>query len=656
MLSNDTLAQLKQLKQQLKAQKDLFQGKVKDSPLKTATIQLEDGRQASLSAEESQKVLPRDQVKVTLTKGKGNQLTAEVEELVSSELSEFTGKVVVKGAAVFVDPDYGRMSRWIFIPPKQRGKAQAGDYVRCRLTQHPIRNGKPQAEVLAVIGSDSEPGVESSYVINKYQLLDTWSDATQQEVEKIRATSVREKATEHHQDLTTIPFATIDSASTLDMDDALYAETNGESGWRVLIAIADPTSWVESGSAIDQAASDRGMSVYLPSQTLTMLPEALSHDHCSLVADQERLALICEMQIATSGQVTDYQFYQAIICSKAKLSYEAVSEYKDQGNSSALEGLSEGIITSIDHLFDVQKVLSLYREQQAVSFGNKPDYRLMLNEQQKIATFEKQERLSAHKLVEECMVAANRCAAKFLKEKAANAGIYITNAGIRKERLDDVAKLIKEQLPDFDFSQLAGPMGYRQALLFLNEQLSLNEHVSEVPVKSILSRQLERSLFNNEPLPHAGMGFDVYTTFTSPIRKYNDLLMHRLIKNLLLNQSVESMAEPVLAKLQQQQYRTRQATNEMEQWLTCQYLQDKKDRIYEGKIVQVNGFGFTVRLDDNGIEGFVDTRKLPQSLTFDPLYQSLSGEGQRFTLEQGVSVKLVQADIKRRNIRFALES
>ncbi|WP_163835176.1 ribonuclease R family protein [Spartinivicinus ruber] len=646
MLSNDSLAQLKQLKQQLKAQKKLFQGKVKDSPLKTATILLDDGRQALLPAEESQKVLPHDQVKVTLT-GKGNQLTAEVEELVRSDFKEFTGKIVVKGKAVFVDPDYGRMNRWIFIPPKQRGKAQAGDYVRCRLTQHPIKDGKPQAEVLNVIGSDKKAGIEASYVINKYQLQDTWPEAVQQQVEQILATSTRDKVTEQHRDLTTVPFVTIDSATTQDMDDALFAEASQE-GWRVLIAIADPASWVEPGTPIDLAASERGMSVYLPSCTLTMLPEVLSNDRCSLVANQERLALVCEMQLTANGVIASYQFFQAVICSKAKLSYESVSEYIDQGNKMALGEDNEQLVSTIDSLYAVQQALSQYREKHAVSFENKPDYHLVLNEQQKIASIEKQQRLSAHKLVEECMVAANRSAAQFIKEKAANSGIYITNAGIRKERQDDVAKLLEQQLPKFDCTQLAGPMGYRQVLL------TLNNHATEVPVKSILSRQLERSLFSNEPLPHAGMGFDVYTTFTSPIRKYNDLLMHRLIKALLLNDSVEPMANKVLEQLQQQQYRIRQATNEMEQWLICQFLQDKTDEVFQGKVVQLNGFGFTVRLDGNGAEGFVDTRKLPQKYSFDPLYQTLTSEDQRFTLDQAVNVQLGQVDTKRRSIRFTL--
>ncbi|MDE1460579.1 VacB/RNase II family 3'-5' exoribonuclease [Spartinivicinus poritis] len=650
MLSNDSLAQLKQLKQQLKAQKQLFQGKVKDSPLKTATILLDDGRQALLNAEEAQRVLPHDLVKVTLTGGKGSQLTAEIEELVRSDFKEFTGKIVIKGKAVFVDPDYGRMNRWIFIPPKQRGKAQAGDYVRCRLVQHPIKNGKPQAEVLTVIGNDKQPGIEANYVINKYQLQDGWSEAVQQQVEQILATGVRDKVTEQHQDLTAIPFVTIDSAATQDMDDALFAEANEDGSWRVIIAIADPASWVEPGTPVDQAARERGMSVYLPGRTLAMLPEALSNDRCSLMANQERLALVCEMQLATDGEIKSYQFYSAVVCSKAKLSYESVSEYIEQGNKGALGEANEILAQTVDSLYAVQQVLTRYREQQAVSFDNKPDYNLVLNEQQKIASIEKQQRLSAHKLVEECMVAANRCAAQFIKAKAANSGIYITNAGLRKERLDDVAKLLEQQLPTFDFSQLSDPMGYRQVLLALNNQ------ATEVPVKAILSRQLERSLFSNEPLPHAGMGFDIYTTFTSPIRKYNDLLMHRLIKALLLSQPVEPTSNEVLEQLQQQQYRTRQATNEMEQWLICQYLQDKTAEVFQGKVVQLNSFGFTVRLDDNGVEGFVDARKLPQSYSFDPLYQTLHSKDkeQRFTLEQAVSVQLLQADVKRRSVRFTL--
>jgi len=646
MLNPDALNQLKQLKQEIRASKEIFEGTVKGTPSRFGFVILDDGRECFLPPDEMQKVFPGDRIRVELNKDEKGRDTAVVEKLLNSSLKEFVGRYVEKGTAHFVEPDINNLSRWLYVPPDRRKGAKAGDLVRCKVLQHPFRSGKPQVAVLSLIGTEQEPGIEGRYVAEKYNLSQTWPEAVEQELatlsEELVTTELAERA-----DLRDWPFVTVDSESTQDMDDALCADVV-EDGWRLHVAIADPTSLIKEGGALDQEAFKRASSFYFPDRVLPMLPPRLANELCSLKPGLDRLALVCSMHITHAGEIASYELQEAVIHSKAKLSYHEVAAFlADQGSGRALRNAGADMHELVDRLHAIQSALRQNRQANALLVEDRPDYYLRLNERMKIERIDRSEANQAHNLVEECMVAANRCAAEFLAGLGQPA-IFVVHPGFRSNRLEQIQQIAREQLPDFDAASLTQWQGFRDFM----QRLSTLE--SPYPLKAIASRLLTRSLLDREAAPHFGMGLPCYTTFTSPIRKYNDLVVHRLIKAKLRNRKPTQVEPQWLDQLQETLRNGRQSVTEMEQWLKCQYAQQLKGQSFSGRIVQVNGAGVQVRLDDNGLEGFLNLAETGEKFSFDPLYLEHRNEQTRFCLEQPLQVIVSDVDMKRRQILLQL--
>lgn len=644
MLNDSNLSQLKQLKQQIEQQKEYADGVVKGTQRKFGFVVLDDGREIFLDPEEMQKVFPGDRVRILIIhqpneekKGKNSKikLSGTLEKLIDSPLNTFAGRYVVKGKGHFVEPDLPRLNRWIFIPPAARKNAKDGDYIHCKISRHAYPHGKPQAKILTVIGAENKLGIEADYMINKFQLAPDWPQDWQQSLKTIDSAQ--------RQDLTDIDFITIDAASTQDMDDALFAKTT-DSGWQLQIAISDPNALIEENSALDKIARQRGTSTYIPGQAVPMLPEELSTNLCSLTAGQTRPALVCSVNINTDGGIEDYQIIEAMVSSKAKLSYRDVAQYLDP-QADTNDELSDcnqhrATLTTLQNL---AAALHQRRKKENLIIPSRQEFRLLLNAQRKLDKIIIDDKNKAHQLVEECMVAANCCAAKMLGDN----GIFISHPGFRSERIADVKKLAEEQLSltDVDFST---PEGYRQLMnSIVDEELTF-------PLRAVLSRLLERSRLSATPAPHYGMGLAAYTTITSPIRKYSDLLVHRLIKQKIRQQAVKPLQEQDLLALQATLDNSRQARNQMEQWLKCQFIQPMLGQSFSGVVSQINSNGFTVRLDDNYIEGFVETRLLKEKYSFDPMRLRLSSKSQCIELEQAINVVVSEVNCDQRSIRFAL--
>lgn len=631
MLDKDALSQLRQLKKEIHHSKERVEGVVRGSQKRFGFVRLDDGRDIFLPPDEMQKVLPGDRVRVSVVSAGDGKTSGEIEKLVDSPLTTFTGQYTTRGQGHFVDPDLPRFGKLLFLPPGERGKAKPGDLLLCRLTRHPIRDGRAQAQILKNLGAPEQPGIEAEYTVAKLGLPTGW---TAEEL----ASPTEDSAAAQREDLRNIPFVTIDSAETRDLDDALYAEVTPE-GWRVMVAVADPTAFIPEGSPLDRTAMARGSTVYMPGRIIPMLPEELSNDRCSLVAAADRTALVCDMQINADGSLGSYRFRQAVIHSQAKLSYGEVAAH--------LTGNSALPYASLELLYQACRAMLDHRRRHHLVLGDQVDYRLILNERGKVENIVRIERNEAHKLVEECMIAANRCAADWLGDIPA---LFMTHSGIREDRIDNVRALLGVELPDAaeaDFTTLPG---------YIDLIRALETSDSEAPLQSIVSRMLERGLLSAEVLPHHGLGFERYTTCTSPLRKYSDFLVHRYLRARLEGRSLAPPSPETLAALQQSLARARQAGNEVEQWLKCQYLQDKKDRVFDAHIVHVNGGGFTVRLDDTGIQGFVDVRSIPGKLSFDPNFLRLSNDSVCYQLDTAVHVKVDAIDEQRRSINFVLAS
>jgi len=389
------------------------------------------------------------------------------------------------------------------------------------VSRHPFSNGNAQAEVLNIIGNEADPGIERGYAMAKYQLRDDWPEAVTEEIQAPTEASI-ESAVDAREDLSDIPFVTIDAPSTQDMDDALMAEPDGD-GWQLRIAIADPTGLLPDDGATEKEARHRASSAYFPGQPRAMLPPAISQELGSLMADRRRLALVCDVHVAADGTLGDYQLRPAIIRSHGKLAYESVAAFFDARVDDELSALDDATLQSLNHLKAVGEALRQWRGTHALVNEDRPDYRLRLDENRKIRSIEKRYQTSAHRLVEECMITANRCAADFLSRRNED-GLFITHAGVRSEKTDNIRQLLETHCPELLDIDPTTPEGFAR----LVRKASALE--TDLPVKSIVMRQLERAEMATQAAPHHGMGLELYTTMTSPLRKYSDYFVHRLIR------------------------------------------------------------------------------------------------------------------------------
>ncbi|MEQ6885600.1 VacB/RNase II family 3'-5' exoribonuclease [Salicola sp. Rm-C-2C1-2] len=646
MLNPDALNQLKQLRTDIQSDKALFAGTIKRVTGRFGFVTLDDGRDIYLPKDEAQKVLLGDRVQIQITEGNDGKQAGELETVDERVLDSFVGQYVVRGKGHFVAPDINGLSRWFFVPPKQRNDAKHGDFVHARVTRHPFSSGNAQAEVLSVIGNESDPGIERGYAVAKYQLRDEWPETVNEEVATLSETAI-EQATTGREDLTDLPFVTIDAPSTQDMDDAVMAQALPGGGWRLCIAIADPAALLPEDGATEQEARLRASSAYFPGQPRAMLPSAISQDLGSLMAGKDRLALVCDLRLDAQGNMGDYQLQAATIRSHAKLAYESVAALFEGRTDEEIQALNDTTLESLNQLKSVGETLRQWRETNALVNEERPDYRIRLDENRKIRSIEKRYQTSAHRLIEECMIAANRCAADFLQQRSGD-GLFITHAGVRDEKADNIRQLLEQHCPELLDLDPTTAEGFTS----LVRRASALE--TDLPVKAIVMRQLERAEMATEAAPHQGMGLALYTTMTSPLRKYSDYFVHRLIRYHLGLASKPEWDDAVLKALQESQWQLRQAVNEMENSLKCQFAPSLGEEPLEGSIVQVNAGGFQVKLDDTGLVGFVAARDLPEKFSFDPVTHTITSDQRRFRLDQPVTVRFKEVDEERRQIRFNL--
>ncbi|WOJ93060.1 VacB/RNase II family 3'-5' exoribonuclease [Congregibacter variabilis] len=633
MLDRDALAQLRGLKTQIESEKERTEAVLRGTPARYGFARTDDGREVFVPPDEMLKAFPGDRVRVCLRPGKDKRPIAEIEGLVESAIGEFTGRCVSKGKAMFVEPDIPGMSRWLFLPPQARNGAKSGDYLRCALLRHPIRDGKPQAKVLATIGAADEPGIENLYTMAKYGLEAQWSDADKQQLEEVIATLTPENDP-GREDFSDLAFVTIDAARTQDIDDALYAEVTSE-GWLLYVAIADPTSYITADSPLRATVAERASSAYFHGAVVPMLPESISQQRCALTENELRPALVCRVAISEDGSVGEFKFFEAKIRSRAKLSYFAVDRY--------LSGQDESLIchaTPLEALYQVSRALRSRREANELVMEDRQEFRWLLNERGHIENIEPCEKLSSQRLVEECMVATNRCAAALLSDAGAS-GPFVVHDGFRRDRLKDRQKFMELYLTDADALDPDTLEGYRDLL----RQLAASDH--ELPLRSMVNRLLTRARLSKKPGAHMGMSLPVYTNCTSPLRKYLDFLVHLQIKAALRGESASICEQPELDKLNQKLQKLRQISNEAERWLTLEYLQRKAESApgpWPGHVSHMGNHGFYVRLDDSGLEGYVDLRKVGEKFNFDKWTATQKSKTRHFRVNTPVSVTLMGAD------------
>ncbi|MYM62775.1 VacB/RNase II family 3'-5' exoribonuclease [Pseudomaricurvus sp. HS19] len=649
MLDANALSQLTQLKQNIRADKNLATGTIRGSQGRFGFVTLDDGRDIFLPPDEMARVLPGDRVEVALGdsgesngEGENRKLQAELDKLLDSPQKVVVGQYLIRGKGHFVAVDMPQLNRWIFLPPKARSNAKEGDYLLCRITRHPFEDGKGQAKVTEVLGSPGEAGIEHKVTCRKYQLKGEWSKEQLQQVKEIQARSLQQLPDyAGRAQLQQLPFVTIDSATTMDMDDALCVERRGD-GWQLTVAIADPSSTIAPGTALDKVALKRANTAYLPGRAISMLPQELSHNTYSLVPGEERPALVCHMQVESDGRISDTRFEFGLIRSHHKLSYLGVADWLQNDNTDAVPAECQPMLRE---LAECSHALNRYRAEHLLLMEERDDYYLQLDDKWHISAIRRDQRNLAQQIVEEAMLATNRCAGDLLAQHPGH-GLFSGHGGFRPERLESIKAILQQELPQLAELDLATLDGYRQLIR------QLQQNADTAGLLAAFRLMLQASELTTEALPHMGLGMDYYATVTSPIRRYNDLHNHRALRAILEQSSGEALNAEQLGTLQQGASSARQASRDLEQWLHCLFLQQQPAATWAGRVSRVTSQGVSVVLTDWGINGFVKLD--PKAYQFDQDRMTLSSDEGGFVLNQEVQVTLERVDLDKKRINFAL--
>lgn len=553
----------------------------------------------------------------------------------------------------YVVPDNRRLHQDILIPPANAGKAEDGSYVVATLVRQPDKHSRPVGKITEILGQNMAPEIALKIAIRSYELPCEWPEGVEKEAGKITP-HVSKADARGRVDLRSLPLVTIDGEDARDFDDAVYCERRGRD-WRLIVAIADVSHYVRAGTAIDGEARERGNSVYFPRRVLPMLPEVLSNELCSLKPQVERLCLACELDINHKGGITGWRFFEGVMRSAERMTYSGVAAMvidRDQ----ELRRRYQKIATHLDDLYALYRLMHGHRRSFAVIDFASVETRFDFDEQGKLRRIYPLERNDAHRLIEEFMLAANVAAAEFLLQHEIPA-LYRVHDTPKQEKLDDLHEFLKELGLALGGGDKPETRDY--ALLLDQVRQRPDRHL----IETVLLRSMPLAVYSAGNTGHFGLGFPAYTHFTSPIRRYPDLLVHRAVRHLLQKKSPRAFTygasdmEVLGAHCSLTERRADEATREVVQWYKCQFMEGKVGEEFRGTISSVTSFGVFVELDEIFVEGLVHITSLPiDYYHFDPVHHRLRGErtGRLFRLANRVRVKVIRVDVDEKKIDFEL--
>jgi len=631
---------------------DLIKGKVQGHPDGFGFLIPEDGSgDLVLSAKEMHKVLHGDtaMVRVTGQDRKGRR-EAHIVEVLERANSRVVGRLYEEHGILFVVAENRRISQDILVAPGESAGAKTGQVVMVELVQQPSKHAQPIARVVEVLGNYADPGMEIEIALRKHDLpYDFPRDAEKQA--KGFAQTVSEADWVGREDIRHLPLVTIDGETARDFDDAVYCEPHGK-GWRLVVAIADVSHYVRPHDALDKEALERGNSVYFPRRVIPMLPEELSNGLCSINPAVDRLCMVCDMEITGTGQIRRYRFYPSVMHSHARLTYTQVAAMLADAEGTEAQQFA-AVLPHIQQLYALfQKLLAAREKRGAIDFET-VETQMVFNDQGKIERIVPVHRNDAHRLIEECMLAANVCAAGFLQEHG-HPVLYRVHQGPTPEKLEAV----REFLAEFGFELGGGDAP--QAADYARLLKKVKGRPDAPLLQTVMLRSLRQAMYEPDNNGHFGLGYEAYTHFTSPIRRYPDLLVHRAIKAVLHKkqyQPGQKWAELGL-HCSMTERRADDATRDVEAWLKCFYMRDHLGSVFDGTISSVTGFGLFVSLDDIYTEGLVHISELGSDyFHFDAARHQLLGErsGQRYRIGDRVRVRVVRVDMESLRIDFVLD-
>lgn len=604
-----------------------------------------------LSPKEMSQVMHGDRVMVRPAgvdrRGRPEGKIVEVLERVNKRL---VGRLIRERGVVLVSAEDKRIQQDVLIPPGKDMKAQAGQVVMVELIEQPSAYAQPIGKVVEILGNYADPGMEIEIALRKHNLPYEFSPAAIKLAEKF-APKVQAADWKGRIDLRELPLITIDGETARDFDDAVFCEPQGK-GWRLVVAIADVSFYVRPGDALDKEAYDRGNSVYFPRRVIPMLPEALSNGLCSLNPDVERLCMVCDMQIDGKGQIKRYQFYPSVMRSKARMTYTKVHAMLADPKSKLAKEYA-WLMPHLQHLQALYQILAKSREQRGAIEFESMETLMVFNEQGKIDRIEPVVRNDAHRLIEECMLAANVCASDFLKEHQ-HPVLYRIHAGPTPEKLEKV----REFMGEFGFQLGGGETPHAKDYCKLLARIK--GRPDESLLQTVLLRSMQQAVYSPDNVGHFGLAYESYTHFTSPIRRYPDLLVHRAIKATLEKKKYKAGDWAELGMhCSMTERRADDATRDVEIWLKCYYMQDKVGESFDGTVSGVTSFGLFVALDGVYVEGLLHITELGNDyFNLDNVRHVLTGErtGKSYRLGDRVRIKVARVDMESSKIDFVLDT
>ncbi len=605
-----------------------------------------------LSPREMRNVLHGDRVvgRVTRVDRRG-RLEGTIVAVTERTNKTIVGRYVVEKGVGFVVPDDQRISQDVFIPPEEAGDARGHQIVVAEVTRQPNKRFQPVGRIVNVLGEHLAPGMEIEISIHKYGLPHRWPAAVTAETERMAGPV----DTGQREDIRDLPLVTIDGEDARDFDDAVYCERRGDA-WRLVVAIADVSHYVAPGTALDQAARERGTSVYFPERVIPMLPERLSNDLCSLNPDVDRYCFACEVEIERDGSLGEYRFFEAVMRSRARLTYTEVAAIIGGGNPAATAERRD-LVKYLQALHELAVRLRKRRARDGTVDFELPETRIVFDANRKISRIEPVERNDAHRLIEECMLAANVCAADVMQRHQAP-GIYRVHERPDPLKIEDVRKFVAE----FGLTLAGGgnPQPLDFAELIDRCAGAVHSHI----VQTALLRSMKQAVYTVHNSGHFALGFDRYAHFTSPIRRYPDLHNHRVIKQLkpaaATDQSIQgpdAQLERLAQHCSMTERRADEATRDVVQWLKAEFMLDRIGEEFPGVVSAVVDFGIFVELEQLYVEGLVHITEMGNDyFHFDPTRRRLTGErsGARFQLGDRVKVKVSRVDLDDAKIDFML--
>jgi len=583
------------------------------------------------------------------------RLEGALVEVLERNTRSVVGRLFMESGVGFVSPDNKRLTHDIIIPSDRLGGAEQGQIVVVEITDQPTTRTPPIGRIAEVLGNHMAAGMETDIAIRAHDLPVDWPAEVEAEIAGLSA-EVPEEAKAGRVDLRKLPLVTIDGADARDFDDAVYCQRTPK-GWRLLVCIADVSSYVQPGTALDAEARARGNSVYFPDRVIPMLPEVLSNGLCSLNPQVDRLCMTAELYINGDGQVTRTRFYEAVMRSHARLIYDDVAAMLIDGDPELCERHAE-LLPHLHELYRLYQVLQAARAARGAIDFDTTESKFVFNEQGRIESVVPVVRNDAHRLIEECMLAANVAAARFFERRRIHA-LYRIHDTPGEEKLNDLREFLGQlglRLPGGE-----KPTAADYAALLDSVRERPDRHL----IQTVLLRSMQQAMYSAENVGHFGLAFEAYTHFTSPIRRYPDLVVHRIIKHVLAGGSAADL-DYSKSDLQQvgehcsgTERRADEATRDASDWLKCEFMRDKLGEEFAGTITSVNSFGLFVELDELHIDGLVHITALDNDYYhFDPIGHRLHGErtGTVYRLGDRLRVQLAAVNLDDRKIDFVLAS